>query len=166
MRRSLTALAAVLLLAACSSTSEPDPTSSASATEVAETAAALTVGGSTVLSVAADQTSYDIDVTGIRTERVDGTSHVLAEVTITVSTGELAFVSGWNPGLAPVLAAGGEEYEQTPHAVPGMFDGTIGESESQNGVFGFEAPASASETGVFQLEVLSLSGTTVHEWTY
>lgn len=177
MRRSLTALVAVFLLAACGTdTDDPEPTeapTSAEATTADPTteeptpeAAALTVGGTTVLSVTADDTNYEYDVTAIRTEQIAGADHVLAEVTITVTAGELTFISGWHPGLTPVLVAGGTEYEQTGYETPDMFDGAIGAGETVSGTIGFEAPPEAAETGVYRLEVLSLGGPDVYEWTY
>lgn len=162
-------LAAVFLLAACGN--DPDeteptetPTSAAEATTAAPAAAELTVGGSSVLSVTADDTVYEYDVTAIRAEDVAGVSHVLAEVTITVTAGELSFVSGWAPGLTPVLVSGGSEYEQTGYETPGMFDGPV--TGTASGTVGFEAPAGAAETGVFRLEVGSVTGADIHEWTY
>jgi len=172
MRRSLTALAAVFCLAACGTgPDEPtgDPTSAA--TTAAEpsteepTPAGLTVGGAAVLSTETDKATYTYDVTGIRAETIDGVDHVLAEVTITVTAGELDFISGWGVAITPVLVAGGTVYEQSGYATPDMFDGTIA-GEAVSGTVGFEAPPEAAEAGVFRLELLSLDGTTVHEWTY
>lgn len=169
MRRSLAALAAVLLLTACSSTDDPIETSSAAETSAEATEApveepGLTVGGAAVLSIAADDTSYDYDVTGIRSELIDGVDHVLVEVTITVTAGELDFVQGWHPALTPTLESAGVEYEQTGYETPEMFDGAY--TGTATGTIGFQAPPEAAETGVYRLEVGSLAGSEIHEWTY
>ncbi|GAA2159391.1 hypothetical protein [Glycomyces lechevalierae] len=173
MRRSLTVLAAVFLLAACGNDpADPEPSESvtsaeattAEATTEEPEAAELTVGGTTVLSTETDKATYTYDVTGIRAEAIDGVDHVLAEVTITVTAGELDFISGWSPAITPVLVAGGVVYEQSAYATPDMFDGSItGETA---GTVGFEAPPEAADAGVFRLELFALDGTTTHEWTY
>lgn len=173
MRRSLAALAAVLFLTACSGSEDPDPVetsiaaeTSAEATEAPTEEPGLTVGGAAVLSVASDVSSYDYDVTGIRAETIDGVDHVLAEVTITVTAGELDFVHGWSPWLTPTLESGGTEYEQTGYGTPDMFDGTYAAGDTATGTIGFEAPPEAAETGVYRLEVISLAESQIHEWTY
>lgn len=172
MRRSLTALSAVLLLAACGNNpAETEPTDSPAEPTSAEAASeeptptGLTVGGTTVLSTETDKATYTYDVTGIRAEDIEGVDHVLAEVTITVTSGELDFISGWSPAITPVLVAGGTVYEQTGYATPDMFDGTI-TGQAVSGTVGFEAPPEAADAGVFRLELFALDGTTVHEWTY
>lgn len=47
-----------------------------------------------------------------------------------------------------------------------MFDGTIGEVQSQTGNVVFEAPADAADTGTFQVEIPTAEGTDRLHWVY